>query len=273
MNYYKEHNLKPVTSAFPKKVDTLMIQESLHLQQVAQVLKVPIDQLRDLNPQYVRDIIPATANVSYPLMLPDDQVNRFIDYQDSIYAFKDSIYFNPEALKKQPELYSHRGKKLSKRMGDLTLIHYIVKQGDNLGLISEWYNCRVNDILDWNNMYSNRIRSGQKLAIYVPEKSVSKYKKINSMSLKQKQLLRTGGIDALAEQNTEESSKVVETKTQDTKASSKSQTIYYTVKEGDTLWGIAKKYPGISDIDIRRWNNISRNQSIVPGQQLVIKVM
>lgn len=283
MNYYKEHNLVPITSSFPKKSDTLMINENLHLEQVAEVLKLPIDQIRDMNPQYIRDIIPAKNSYPMPLMLPLEHVGRFIDLQDSIYAYKSSFYFNPDNLRKEPELYAQKGKKDSKKHGNLTLIRYTVKSGDNLGLISEWYNCRINDILDWNNMRSQKIRSGQKLAIYVPDNSLAKYKKINQMSFKQKQQMKKKRGDEVAESTSESSShdeQAVTAKTKETtekieasNKNNKSQTIYYTVKQGDTLWGIAKKYPGISGEDLRRWNNISRNQSIMPGQQLVIKVM
>ena len=47
--------------------------------------------------------------------------------------------------------------------------------------------------------------------------------------------------------------------------------IYYTVKSGDTLWDIAKLYPGVTDTDIMRLNNITNPDKIKPGQRLKIK--
>ena len=63
-------------------------------------------------------------------------------------------------------MVNHRGMVYAKRKGNLSLTYYVVKSGDNLGLIAEQFNCRVNDIMDWNNLYNHRIRQGQKLAIY-----------------------------------------------------------------------------------------------------------
>ncbi|MDX1327849.1 MAG: LysM peptidoglycan-binding domain-containing protein, partial [Arenibacter sp.] len=41
----------------------------------------------------------------------------------------------------------------------------------------------------------------------------------------------------------------------------------HTVRNGDSLWGIAKKYPGISIENLRKWNGISGND-IKPGTKL-----
>jgi len=43
--------------------------------------------------------------------------------------------------------------------------------------------------------------------------------------------------------------------------------ITYTVKSGDTLWGIGQKYK-VKDADLMKWNNIGTN--IQPGQKLII---
>ena len=50
--------------------------------------------------------------------------------------------------------------------------------------------------------------------------------------------------------------------------------VLYTVRKGENLWSIAKKYPGVSNKDIMRWNGISENQvkDIRPGQKLKIKI-
>ena len=47
--------------------------------------------------------------------------------------------------------------------------------------------------------------------------------------------------------------------------------ITYQVREGDSLWEIARKYPGVSEADISRLNNITNASRIRPGQVLKIK--
>lgn len=262
INYAKEHNITPIPTFMPTRTDTVMVNRDLHLLQVAQILKLPIEQLRDLNPQYIHDIIPAKGT-QYPLMLPVEYTGKFIDFQDSIYAYKDSIFFNYKELNKSPNYNAYSKKGGIRPTGNFTSVYYTVKMGDNLGVISEWFDCRINDLMDWNDLYSSRIRSGQRLVVYVPKKSSYYYQQINAMTFDQKRQLKNGG----AVKRTAVSIQTTVNENQSTKF------VYYTVKEGDTLWDIAKKYPGISDADIRKWNNLSESSNIIPGQQIKIKVM
>lgn len=44
---------------------------------------------------------------------------------------------------------------------------------------------------------------------------------------------------------------------------------YYTIKKGDTLWGISRRY-GVSVQNIINWNNIKNPNLIYPGQRLIL---
>ncbi len=263
MNYYKEHNIIPLKVDLPYKIDTIVIRENVHFAQIAEVLQIPIELLRDLNPQYIRDIIPGKIS-AYPLVLPVDYIGKFIDLSDKIYAFKDSIYFNINDLLKEPN-YTRKSKNgkiiySQKPPKGYTRIVYTVKQGDNLGSIAERYRVRVNDILDWNNLYSTRIKAGQKIYILVPQKSTTNLVE-KSNKVEEKPQIKNNNTDG----SQTKSSKVNNNKTNE-------QFIYYTVKQGDTLWDIIKKYPGITLNDLEQWNNLS-DHKIFPGQQLKIKIM
>ena len=87
MNYYCDHNLCPLETDIPLATDTIHVNKILHLQQVADVLHVDIAQLRALNPQYKRDIVPGNTTESV-LKLPAAQTYAFIDHEDSIYAYR-----------------------------------------------------------------------------------------------------------------------------------------------------------------------------------------
>ncbi len=257
MNYYREHNLQPREIELPLANDTLMINEELHLMQVSEVLGIPVKQLRDMNPQYRTDVIPAGAEKSYSLRLPLEYTFRFIDLQDSIFAYKDSVYFDPNKIITSPTTYTSSGYMHEPPSDNLSKLYYTVKSGDNLGYISGWYNVRVSDLRYWNNIRRNIIRSGQKLVIYVPKAKESKYRNINSMSFteKQKMIGKTVASEPVPEKPV-----IVEN----------GDYVYYTVKSGDTLWDIAKKYPGVTDTDIMRLNSISDPGKIKPGQRLKI---
>ncbi len=259
MNYYKEHNLAPVAVDFELYSDTLIIKDKLHLKQVSEVLGMPLGQLRDLNPQYKYDIIPGDGK-GYVLRVPQIQVTRFIELKDSIFAYRKDELFNDQNRIVSPTSPSNHVADLP---GDkYTKMYYTVKSGDNLGFISTWYNVRLSDIRYWNNIRSNMIRSGQKLVIYLPNSRADNYKGVNTMSFTEKQRF-SGNPVSPSTGNSANKNAVAQLSAEDY--------IYYTVRNGDTLWEIAKNYPGVSDSDIARLNNLKYGGSIKPGQVLKIK--
>ena len=58
MNYYNDHNICPVLTRRPLLTDTVQVTRRVHLKQISDVLQIPIEEIRSLNPQYRRDIIP-----------------------------------------------------------------------------------------------------------------------------------------------------------------------------------------------------------------------
>ena len=86
MTYYSLHNICPMQTRLPVKTDTVIVSRNVHLQQIASVLELDIEMLRSLNPQYRRDIVPGNTEPS-AIKLPLPDVSRFIDNQDSIYAY------------------------------------------------------------------------------------------------------------------------------------------------------------------------------------------
>ncbi|MCD4833535.1 MAG: transglycosylase SLT domain-containing protein [Bacteroidales bacterium] len=250
-NYYKEHGITPRFPKIPIATDTIMISDNLHLKQVSEVLDIPLKALRDLNPQYKQDIIPAKGG-HYPLTIPMDYVGKFIDQQNSIFAYKDSIFFNADNTIKNPQ----RSYYVPQAPTNRDKLIYTVKSGDNLGFISEWYHVRTSDIRYWNNIRGNMIRVGQKLNIYVPKGSAGKYADINKLSFEEKQR-RIGKTSTRSEE-------IV------TQATDKNY-VYYKVRYGDTLWEIAKKYSGVTENDIMKLNNITNGKSLKAGQQIKIK--
>ena len=114
-------------------------------------------------------------------------------------------------------------------------VRYRVRSGDYLGKIARKYGVRVSQIKQWNGLRSNNLRVGQRLTIY-PRKPVTVNKLASSSNSKQ---------------------------------SSKESSNTYTVKTGDSLWSISRKFPGVSVQNIRDWNDISGNK-LKPGMKLKI---
>ncbi len=254
LNYSDEHNLLQKKCNLPILCDTIMTTKRIHLKQISHVMDMPLSELRSLNPQYRRDIIPGKGK-AYAIRLPFEETTDFIDLQDSIVAYKDSVYFNPAALSKTPKYTTFHPGPPSKNHVKIT---YVVKSGDNLGFIAEWYSVTISNIKYWNNIRGSRIWAGKKLKIYVHKSKVNKYKSINSMTFAQKQA--TIG-------------KTVKTKNiKPVKPLNDGEYELYTVKNGDTLWDIARLFPGVTDTEIMRWNGITNASKISVGQQLKIKI-
>jgi membrane-bound lytic murein transglycosylase D len=261
MNYYREHNLSPMPMSFPLASDTIMVTKNLHLAQVSDVLGVPIQLLRDMNPQYRTDIIPVNGGHPMALRLPLDQTARFIDMSNNIYAYKDSVYFDPEKVITTPTAVSSSGAELPS--GNYTKLSYTVKSGDNLGLIAMWYNVRISDLRYWNGIRHNTIRVGQRLAVYVPNNKALRYDDINKLSFAAKQARVGKGTVAPV------SATVDSNATADATPRTGSY-VTYTVKKGDTVWDIMKMY-GVSESEIKQWNDLSNLSKIQAGQKLKIR--
>ncbi len=256
MNYYGDHNIRPVGINLPLAVDTVVVSRDIHLEQIAAVLNLPLEELRALNPQYRTGLVPGRSK-PFAITLPVDRLGDFIAMTDTITGYKQEQYIArvSQASPAQHSVYSPpdvKGK---------TQLTYVVKEGDNLGFISEWYDVGLSELRYWNNIYRNTIRIGQKLTVYVDPSKAERYRKINSMSFADKQKLE-GKVTATV---TGTSSVSVSPAPDDNTFE------LYTVRYGDTVWDIARKFDGVSATDILRWNNISDASRIQVGQKLRIR--
>ncbi|TVR71488.1 MAG: LysM peptidoglycan-binding domain-containing protein [Marinilabiliales bacterium] len=253
MNYYTEHALSPADLELPLFTDTVMINRNLHLMQVAEVLDIPVSMIRDMNPQYRRDVIPADER-PFPLRLPAGETTRFAGLADSVYAYRADHYLKRENLVVTPG----RPGVMPDPPAGRSQVNYTVKSGDNLGYISQWFNVRVSDLRHWNGITGNLIRTGQRLVIYVPSDQTGYYNQVNNLSFAEKQA-RVGRAPSANRAD------VIVV------SDDSGEFLYYTVRRGDTLWGIARQFPGVSERDILRLNSLSNANRIYPGQQLRIK--
>lgn len=152
--YHRQHSIKVLESQLPLATDTLIINRIMHLGQIAETLDIPIELLRNLNPQYRRDIIPATTT-SYVLRLPQEYICKFIESQDAIHE-KDAAYLkeyiNPVNIEKL-------------RSVAYNSIH-VVKSGETLGGIASKYRISLTKLKADNNIKdAHKIRIGQKIKI------------------------------------------------------------------------------------------------------------
>ncbi len=261
MNYYKSHGIHPFKPNFPLITDTIMIENYLHLEQVANILNIDINILREINPVYRRDVIPARPEKRYPLYLPIEQINSFIEMQNQIFACERDKYFPNNQIKTPGSMKASAQNYTPPEVSGKDKVIYTVKSGDNVGFIAEWFKIRIADLRYWNDLRGNLIREGQNLVIYVPKGKGEHYSRFDQLSFNEKQLAIGKTIKDSTPatiSNTNEPGK-------------DDNFVYHTVKRGDNLWEIAKKYPGVSAEDIKRLNEISNTRGLTVGQTLKIK--
>jgi membrane-bound lytic murein transglycosylase D len=255
INYYPEHNIRPLPLNIPVATDTIMINEDIHLAQISEVMKIPYGELRALNPQYRTGLVPGSSK-PLALTLPISHLGDFIDLNDTIRSYKPDVYLNSATRIADPS----RSAYVPADIKGKTRLIYIVKEGDNLGYISEWYHVGLSELRYWNNIYRNTIRIGQKLVVYVDPSRSEYYSKINSISFTEKQQMNGKTIPV----NTSTTEKSVS-------AQSDGEYITYTVRSGDTIWDIVKLFENVTTTDVLTLNNISDPDKIQVGQVLKIK--
>ena len=243
ITYAKEYGLIPDRVPMPAHVDTFNIHKMLHFKQVNELVGVPMDDLHNLNPQYIADIIPSGSEGNI-LRIPYQYTGAFVEHEDSVYTYKEKEFFSPATITNIRENNSGGG-------GGGRIV-YRVKKGDYLGRIASRYHVSINQIKRWNNLRGNNLSVGQRLYIYSGGSGPSSSSQARTQTARQ-----------AASGNSQESS------SQSTAGQAAPAQRTYTVKSGDTLTSIAAKYPGVSVADIQRANGISGSRIRV-GQKLKI---
>lgn len=241
MTYYKEHGIVPENIEIPAHIDTFHIHKMLHFKQVSALTGAPEQELKNLNPQYRHEIVPGNDR-DYILRLPYTYTNAFIDNEDSLYTYKADEYFNPVVIKK------------IKDGGDGERIIHRVRSGEVLGRIAMRYHVSVRQIKRWNNLRSDNIRIGQRLVIYRGGNGPATSTASASSSSSSSSAAKSVTAQKSAAQNSGQNSNAAYT--------------IYVVKSGDSLYSIAKHYPGISAQNIMDYNGIS--SKIKPGMKIKI---
>ena len=253
--YYREHGLVPETDSMPVQVDTFHIRRMLHFQQVSALTGVSVEMLKKLNPQYVHDIVPGTAKEEYVLRLPYQYTSKFIENEDSVYAYNAKEYFSPATLQN----IAVSGSASSQR------IAYKVKSGDYLGRIASRYHVTVKQIMEWNHLRNTNLRVGQVLYIY--GKFNGPVAQSSGASSKSSAASSSKG-SASSDGATRASSKGSAATPPPADSAAEGTYTVYVVKSGDSLYRISQAYPGVSADDIMKFNGIGTD--IRPGMKLKI---
>lgn len=160
--YANEYGLRPNPLALPVYVDTFHIHRNLHMNQISEVLGIPLDDVRDLNPQYYKDIIPGEGS-DLVLRLPFSYSSPFLEMQDSIYRHRADVLFAEKVQDGRETVDGRPVPTSTASKGEW--VYYKVQSGDNLGKIAKKYHTTVKQLKTWNNLKGDMISVGQRLKV------------------------------------------------------------------------------------------------------------
>ena len=155
MNYYACHQLYPVQTTLPLATDTVMVNQMIHLDQIADVLQIDKDMLKALNPQYKQDIIPGNYQPQI-LKLPAIQASAFVEKENEIASYKTDEFFTNRTFVQQ-----------SAAVNRLEKITHKVRSGETVLSIANKYGVTASNVRRWNGLRSNRIVVGKVLILYI----------------------------------------------------------------------------------------------------------
>lgn len=160
MNFADAHGVCPAFTDRTMSTDTIVTSERLHLQQVADIMNIDLQELRRLNPQYARDILPGGSK-AYALCLPVERSSEFIERQDTILAHRADELIN----NRRAEIDLMQKTSLNGGYSVNGVTYYKIKSGDTLGAIAKRFHCSVKQLQKWNHLKDTTIRAGKTLRI------------------------------------------------------------------------------------------------------------
>ena len=270
----------------PLEFDTVTLRRPTDLRIIAKLARTTIEELRELNPELVRGVTPPDM-AGYTLRIPVGRQEEFLEAIERIPPSQRTGWIRhvvrkgdtPAGIAKRYgsdlqavlEVNNLRKQQLLKP-GATVLVpgraagnviaakvvgearqatqappqarlprQHIIKKGETLARIAKVYAVSLEDLRRWNNLSRDtNLRVGQALRIHPPEQAESR--PVLQPSVASDGRMTQGG----------------------------SVTKRHVVRPGDSLWNIAKTH-AVSLEDLRRWNNLSRDTSLRPGQELEIR--
>ena len=204
----------------------------------------------------------------------------------------------PDNFDKQPILNENSTNEAVVEHEPISKDYYEVKKGDNLFTIAKKFNISVEDIKKWNNLDEAKVDLGSKIVLKEESKTEENHEAKTEIKTVEYKVQKGDNLTKIAQKNNVtvsnlkewngiESSNVmvgqniivskkevalIEIKTEKKETASskdKSSDKLYYVQKGDSLFSIAKQFPGVSISDLKKWNGI-KSESLKPGMKLKI---
>ncbi len=231
------------------------LKQQITLSKAAKLSGVSEELFCTLNPGYLRPTTPPKG--PFNILLPVKRVAHF-----------------KQLLAQQNNLF------------DIQWMRHKIKPGDSLGLIAEKYHTSRKAIQTLNGLKDSRIRAGKTLLIPVPTQYADKVERFTNKSQYKgiKKIYTVSSGDSLWSigryynvdtrtlcrwNNIEIQAPLRKGQKLEIRSARYDNQLTYTIKNGESLWTVAKKY-NVSTDSLLRWNNIKHSKTIQPGTQVTV---
>ncbi|MCO6481630.1 MAG: transglycosylase SLT domain-containing protein [Flavobacteriales bacterium] len=229
-----DHNIYPIIPNYcAYEVDTIHVRYPLELDKLAALIGADQQEIRDLNPVFKAGVVPV---MDWPAVvyIPESNVAAFIQQEDTI------------ARSYRPDLSAPAPATARVQAGGTATKTYthVVRSGESLGLIAKRHRVSLHDLRRWNHLKGDHIRVGQCLVLHRQD---------------------TGHSVAAETAGKDEANAAPATE-------GDNGYIYHTIQPGDTLWEIAKSYPGVSVEDLKHLNQGMNFRHLTVGKKIRVGV-
>ncbi len=260
MNYYHLHNIYPEHPEYDLQiVDKIRVFEQVTFSRISQITGITEEAIRFMNPALNQNYVPESSK-GYIVSLP---LTVMAEFRAAVSKTAPVVFDMPELMTYEEKVTTNVPNSVTKSptpkaptppAPEKNETIYRVQRGDNLGKIAQEYNCSVNDLRNWNNIKGSLLQVGQQLV-------VQGVKGGQDIIEGEEEVIETTSVPTAP-------TKSIPNTTTRTSNLTSTQALYQ-VKRGETLWAIATKN-NVKVQDILKANNLTANQKIEPGMQLII---
>lgn len=243
LTYYAEHNIVPMEANVRyHQLDTMCLKKGVHMETVASLLSMNLEEVQELNPIYKATYIPK-SDPPQCITLPLTLVGQLVTLEDSLYAMefnkylrRDEPVINPvqiDPVVNNQENNVENPNNAGQNAAAANYQYHKVSSGETLGTIATRYGMSIADLQKLNGLRSTTIYVGQRLKV-------------------------SGGTGTVVNNPTNNTPQpVIEKK-------------YYTVRSGDTFGRIAQSHR-MTISQLRRLNPGINIERLNVGQRIRVK--
>ncbi len=245
MDYYEEHDLKPVYPDLDLQItETIKLYDSLSFEQIVLLTELPMEVVQWLNAPYRKGLIPASVE-GHSLTLPRRVMSVVKEYLESR---------RPDA---REGAFAKVNLTLPKSETRYYKSNYIVLEGKTLPDIARELKCTVHQLRAWNKLKNNKIEPGQKLTIFTPKPFEQKFPIVPLEAITPIPSIDPNPLP-------------VEHLQQVSLEGMQPETIYFTARRRMKVSAIAERFPGLSLDLLLELNQLAKDKMVKPGEQIIL---